>query len=210
MATTVVPAEQRVVLHNISWETYQRLLAENIDNVGARFFYDEGVLEIMVVGVAHERPNWLLSTILEIVADRMGLDYFAARSTTFQRADLEKGFEPDSCYYFERAADVQQLDRLDLTVDPPPDIVIEVDISSSSLHKFRIFAALGVPEVWRYDGERVVFYRLQQGAYAEVADSVWLPSLTASVATSFVREGREQRVSVWKRRVRQWAEANCV
>src|SRR5207247_7204794 len=103
-------------------------------------------------------------------------------STTFKREHLQKGFEPDSSFYFARVSEVGNRD-LNADVDPPPDLIIEVDVTSPSLNRFPIFAAFGVPEVWRYHRSRVTFYRLEGGGYVETASSCSLPPLTAEVAT---------------------------
>src|SRR5262249_41688514 len=133
MPATAAPPEERVLLHNISWETYERLLAENPEACGTRFFYDDGELEIMAVNAGHEGPNRTLAHIVEITAEETGRDLCALGSTTFKRKDLAKGCEPDSCYYFRRAKDVRGKDEIDLTLDPAPELIIEVDMSRSSL-----------------------------------------------------------------------------
>jgi Uma2 family endonuclease len=173
--TAIALPEHRVLLRNVSWETYERLLSENVDVLGTRFAYDEGLLEIIVVSYGHEEPNRSMVDVIVIAAEETGTDYCPAGSTTFRRRDLEKGFEPDSCYYFAQADKVRGKDKLDLAVDPPPELVIEVDITRSSLDRFRIFAAVGVSEVWRYDGERVAMFRLANGEYTEVGESIALP-----------------------------------
>jgi len=201
---TIAPPEQRVVLQNVSWETYERLLAESVESVGTRFTYDEGALEIMVVSIGHENPNRILAQLVEIVAEETRRDLHLAGSTTFKRKDLAKGFEPDSCFYIDHAEQVRGKEELDLVTDPPPDLVIEVDITGSSLSRFPIFAALGVPEVWRFDGDRVTMHRLERGRYAPIEASLALPPLTASQSTVFLDESRHEKSTVWLSRVREW------
>lgn len=208
MPMTIAPPEQRVLLRNVSWETYERLLAESIDSVGTRFTYDEGELEIMVVSIAHENPNRTLAMLVEIVAEETDRDLHRAGSTTFKRKDLAKGFEPDSCFYIGHAEQARGREELDLVTDPPPDLVIEVDITRSSLNRFPIFAALGVPEVWRFDDARVTMYRLERGRYFEIETSLALPPLTASQSTVFLDESRREKSTVWVRRVREWVRSS--
>ncbi|MBM3814187.1 MAG: Uma2 family endonuclease [Acidimicrobiia bacterium] len=208
MPATAAPPEQRVILENVSWETYERLLAENVESVGTRFTYDGGLLEIMVVGVGHEDPNRTLAALAEIVAEETRKDFRRTGSTTFKRRDLGKGFEPDSCYYFQNAPRVRGKDDLDLNEDPPPDLVIEVDITRSSLNRFPIFGAVGVPEVWRYDGERVRIYLLHGAEYQEVPASHVLPPLTAEQATLFLDQSKTQASTAWLKRVREWVRAS--
>lgn len=207
MATTLTLPEQRVLLQ-VSWETYERLLAEHVESPGTRFAYDGGRLEIMVVYVGHENPNRTLARLVEIVAEETNRDFCPAGSTTFKREDLEKGVEPDSSFYFdERAAWVRGKSELDLRVDPPPDLIIEIDITRSSLPRLPIFAALGVPEVWRYDGRRVTFYQLAEGSYVEIERSMALPPLTSRQAGVFLAESQREKNPAWLRRVREWVRA---
>lgn len=208
LMTTIAPPEQRVLLQNVSWETYERLLAESIESVGTRFTYDEGDLEIMVVSIAHENPNRTLAQLVEIVVEETEKDLHRAGSTTFKRKDLLKGFEPDSCFYISHAEQARGREELDPVTDPPPDLVIEVDITRSSLNRFPIFSAMGVPEVWRFDGARVTMYRLESGRYFEIEASLALPPLTASQTTVFLDESRQEKSSVWSRRVREWVRSS--
>ena len=205
MATVLSPSESRIILHGISWETYERLLAEHVESAGPRFTYDDGMLEIMILSVEHEKPNRTLALFVEVLAEESGIDVVRAGSTTFKREDLLKGFEPDSCFYIQHAEAVQGRKRIDLTQDPPPDLVIKIDVTSPSLPRFPIFAAVGVPEVWRYDGSRVQFFKLDGGQYVEAEHSLALPPLTAAVATRFLKESEETKSTVWLRRVREWA-----
>jgi Uma2 family endonuclease len=165
------------------------------------------MLEIMVVSAAHEKPNRTLAALVEIVAEETGRDFRRTGSTTFRRKDLAKGFQPDSCYYLDHVDLVRGKDDLDVTIDPPPDLVIEVDITRSSLDRFRILGAIGVPEVWRYDGQRVTMYRLEGARHAEVEASVALPPLTAAQATTFLKASSREKATAWLRQVREWVRA---
>ncbi len=207
MAAVATPAEQRVTLCNVSWETYERLIAEYPDIAGPCFTYDEGMLEIMVVSFEHEEPNRTLADLVGVLAEEFGIDLLRAGSVTLKRPDLHKGFEPDSCFYFANAPAVRGKKEIDPAIDPPPDLVIEVDVSRSSLPRFPIFAAFGVPEVWRYDGARVTTYRLEAGRYVETDHSLALLPLTGEVATRFLDESRQMPSTQWLRRVREWARS---
>lgn len=204
MAAVASPAEQKVILSGVSWETYQRLLNEQQDHSGARFTYDRGSLQIMVLYARHEHPNRTLALLVEVLAEEWGINVYALGSTTFQREDLLKGFEPDTCFYVAHASAVLGRE-VDLALDPPPDLIIEVDITSPSLPRFPIFAAFGVPEVWRYDGARVTIFRLESQRYVEAEHSTALPPLTGDVATRFLEESRHTRSTEWLRRVQEWA-----
>lgn len=194
--------EQRVVLHDVSWETCESLLADHLDSSAPRFAFDRGVLEIVSPSPEHEKVNRRMAQLVTILAEEMDLESEDLVSTTFRRRDLQRGFEPDSCFYFENEERIRGKTEIDLLVDPPPDLVIEIDITSTLLNKFPIYARLGVPEIWHYDGERVAIFRLEGGVYAEAAESTALPSLTSEVLSRFVKEGLALGRKVWMREVR--------
>lgn len=149
MTATLTPpeqvTEQKVILDNISWETYQRLMDERGERGKPRYAYDRGKLEIVVTSYAHERLKHNLATLVEVIAEALELDIDGAGSTTFQREDLAQGFEPDASFYIQHAARIRGQKQIDLDTDPPPELVIEIDITHPSLNKFPIFAGLGIP-----------------------------------------------------------------
>lgn len=124
MAPVLSPPTQRVILRNISWETYERLLAEHEESSSTHFTYDRGLLEIMVLSARHEAIKHTLALIVEVVAEELALDVYGVGSTTFRREDLARGFEPDACFYMQQAAQMREKDDIDPHVDPPPDLAI--------------------------------------------------------------------------------------
>lgn len=209
METIKSPAERKVILHNVRWETYERLLAEQESSSAPRFTYDRGELEIMSPSTEHEEFNRTIALLVEIFAVEAGLDVRNVGSMTFRREDLERGFEPDSCFYVQNETRVSGKTQIDLAVDPPPDLVIEVDITSPSLNKLPIYAQIGVPEVWRYDGGRLGILRLERGEYGVVLASATLPPLTSSVLSNLVDKSRVTKRRAWIREVREWAQSNA-
>ena len=205
MAAVLHLPEQKVILKGVSWETYERLLAEHEGESGTRFAYDSGILEILVPSARHEKPNRILASLVEVLTEEMALNIESLGSTTLKRPELLKGFEPDSCFYIQHAEAIRDNEEIDLTVDPPPDLVIEIDITSPSLDKFPLYAAVGVSEVWRYDGTHVTMYYLAGERYVEVTHSVVLPLLTNENATRFLEERKRVRSTVWLRAVHAWA-----
>lgn len=199
------PAEQKILLSNVSWETYERLLEDHLDSSAPRFTFDRGMLEIMSPSPEHEKLNRRIALLVQAVTEEMGVESEDLGSTTFRREDLERGFEPDSCFYIQNEEQVRGKDRIDLAVDPPPDLVIEVDITSPSINKLPIYAQLGVPEVWRYDGVKLEILRLGDARYAEVTESTVLLSLTSSVLTGLMERSKSLRRTVWLREVREAA-----
>lgn len=208
MATVLSPpeAEVKIIMENISWETYERLLAEHPNSASPRFTYDNGWLELMILSIEHERPNRTLALLVDLIAAEWSMDIARVGSNTFKREDLFKGFEPDSAFYLAaNAKAVRGKKRLDLATDPPPDLIIEIDVTSPSLPRFPIFAAVGVPEVWRYKNERVEIFVLRGEAYEETPHSLALPPVTGEVLTRFLKESEELDSPEWTRRVREWA-----
>ena len=148
-----LPANDRVVLYNVSWETYATL-RKNLGESPIRLTFDGNNLEIMSPSRWHERAKTLLGRMVEALTLELNIPVSSGGSMTFQRADLERGLEPDECYWIANETVVREKLELDLTTDPPPDLAIEVDISPSRLDRPRIYAKLQVPEIWRYTTDR--------------------------------------------------------
>jgi Uma2 family endonuclease len=197
-------AGQRVILHGISWETYEQLLSDFQDSHAAHFTYDRGALEIMVLSFKHETVNRTLAQLVSVIAEKMQVDIINAGSTTFKRRDLARGFEPDSCFYIQNEGRISGKAEIALDTDPPPDLIIEIDITSPSLNTFPVYAHIGVPEVWRYDGTRVTFFILAGEDYETAQESRALPVLTGSVVTDFLEASTQLKSTVWSRRLRDW------
>lgn len=204
MATVLSPPTPRVILRNISWETYARLLAEHEETSSTHFTYDRGLLEIMVLSAKHEAIKHTLALIVEVVAEEWELDVYGVGSTTFRREDLARGFEPDACFYLQQAAQMRGKEDIDPALDPPPDLVIAVDIPHPSLDKFPIFAALRLPEVWRYDGTHVAIATLAAYDYRTVSASCALPGVTSTVLEQFLDASMQMPRPAWLRYVREW------
>jgi Uma2 family endonuclease len=204
MAAVLSLPEQKVILKGVSWETYERLLAEHEESSGTHFTYDQGMLEIMVLSARHEEPNRTLALLVEVIAEEMGIDLRRLGSITCKREDLLKGFEPDSCFYIQHAETIDGKEDLDFPADPPPDLIIEIDITHPSLNRFPIFAAFGVPEVWRFNGERVLILQLERGQYVEIQQRLAFPLLTSEDATRFLESSKTLRSTAWLRSVRDW------
>jgi Uma2 family endonuclease len=190
LAMSLLLEQDQVILHGVSWLTFQQLLADRGESGGVLLAYDRGTVELRMPSQEHEWGKTTLTQVVEAVAFACDLHYRSLGSTTFERADLARAFEPDACFYLDHA-DVIAPDRaVDLTVDPPPDLVIEVDITRASLDKLPIYAALRVPEVWRYADRAVEIRCLAADAYTVSAGSRVLTGITAGMVTRFVDEAR--------------------
>ena len=208
METIKSPAEHRVILHNTSWVTYERLLKERGESRVPRFAYDRGELEIMSPSTEYESIAYYIGLLVALFAEEAGVDLYGAGSTTFDREDLERGFEPDACFYVRNAERVRGKPRIDLSLDPPPDLVIVVDITSPSLDKFPIYARAGIPEIWRHDGERLAIFELRGEEYNEVAESKILRPLTSEGLSGLIAQSSSLDIVTWMRRVREWSRDN--
>jgi Uma2 family endonuclease len=204
MATVASLPEQRIVLDNIPWHVYEQLLASNRDRSVPRFTYDRGRLEIMSPSAEHEELKHMVALFVEVIAEEMAINVRGFGSTTFRREDLQRGFEPDTCFYVQNATRISGKTELDLTIDPPPDVVIEVDLTNPSLEKFAIFAQLGVPEVWRCDGRQWQIFQLVGEEYVRPGQSIAFPGLTAGFITDLLGKSRTLGRLEWLRRVRTW------
>ena len=207
MPAVIAPIGQRVIVQGVSWATYTSLVADFADSRGTRMAYDQGTLEFMSSSFNHEQIADFLVDVVKAVAEAQGLDFVPAGSMTCKRDDVERGFEPDASFYLQHAAAVQGQTTINLDADPPPDMIIEVDLTHPSLDKFPIYAALGVPEVWRYVGHQVLIYRLVDAAYQQVDASMALAGVTPERLTEWVLMGLEQSRLTWIRRLRAWSES---
>jgi Uma2 family endonuclease len=202
--------EHRFVLQHVSWETYECLLADHADASTPRFTYSEGMLEIMSPSSEHEELNEVLATIADIVAEEQQVEFKRLGSTTFRRRDLKKGTEPDECFYIQNVERIRGKKEIDLTVDPPPDLVIEVEITSPAVPKLPVYARLGVPEIWLHDGRAPRILRLAGGQYENSNRSGVLPRLTESVLSEFLEQSKTLSTLNWRRVVRTWARQQQV
>jgi Uma2 family endonuclease len=153
--------EQRFLLHNISWQQYVAIGEALRDRPGLRITYDRGNLELMTTSPLHEKFKKRLARLIEVLAEEFGLAIETAGNMTFARKDIDRGMEPDDCFWIAHEADVRGRREWDPATDPPPDLMIEIEISRNLLDRMKILAALGVPEVWRFDGDSVRVLLLQ-------------------------------------------------
>jgi Uma2 family endonuclease len=192
MATVQTAAEQRVLLHDVSWKVYETLLKE-CDERPIRMTYDHGSLEIMTLSHGHERYGKLLARFIETLTFELNIPLHSGKSTTFKKVTKKRGLEPDECYWIQHERQMHGKMDFDIDTDPPPDLAIEVDITSSSLDRMSIYADLGVLEVWRFDGEALRVYHLGKGSkYTEHDRSRAFPFLPMEGVMRFLRLGDSQ------------------
>jgi Uma2 family endonuclease len=197
----------RVVLHNITWDQYEKFLDDLGDRPLARIAYDNGTLEIMTPLPEHEFFKEAISIAVQDAAEELELDYESYGSTTWRKQIKLAGAEPDNCFYFQNEAIVRGRTDLDLSGgDPPPDLVLEIDMTSKSLDRFPIYARLGVPEIWSYDSGALAIYHLQEGEYLSAQVSLALPQLPIQELPQLIEAHRKAGRRSLRRAVREWAK----
>ena len=186
MATVQMVGEQRFVFDHVNWEAYEALL-KTWQDLPVRMTYDRGDLEIMSPLLSHEQFSALLAQMVQAYTLELKIPRHSGGSTTFRQTAKQRGLEPDECYWIQHEPRMRSRKDFDPDKDPPPDLAIEVDITSSSLDRMSIYADLGVPEVWRFDGETLTFNLLQGERYEPGDRSRALPALTPAVLMRFLQ-----------------------
>lgn len=178
--------EQKIELSGISWQTYQTLLKE-LSHRRLRLTYNRGYLEIIAPSPEHERYKKVVGRFVETIAEELNVSIEPLGSTTFTRPE-HSGAEPDECFYIQNLDAVKGKTRIELNQDPPPDLVIEIDITSSSKNRFAVYADMGVPEIWKYDGNSFSINLLQNQNYVLSNQSLAFPNLPISEIVQFLQQ----------------------
>ncbi|WP_165068568.1 Uma2 family endonuclease [Paludisphaera rhizosphaerae] len=194
---------RRLVLHGVPWSQYETLL-DLFKDRSLRLTYDRGMLELMTPLPIHERYKSLFTRMIETIADELEVDYFALGSTTFASQALEQGLEPDACFLIASASRVDDWREYDPATDPPPDLAVEIDVTSDSRKRLGIYAALKVPEVWRFDGSSIVVYILRDELYSTSKQSPSFPIVPTEQLAAFVRDYRSGTDRAWIKEFRRW------
>jgi len=186
-----LPAGSFVVLPDIGWDEYEELLEQLGESRGVRTSYNDGKLQIMVVSSEHENYAWFIGSLIANIRLRLRINIRFFGASTMKKERRRKGLEPDACFYVQSAPLIGNRMRLDFSVDPPPDIAVEIDIHHGSVSKFPIYAALGISEIWRYDGEQLRIHLLKGDEYVLTTGSQALPMLTGDHLTELLTRLRE-------------------
>lgn len=202
---TQVQVEQKVQLSGISWQTYETLLKE-LSHRRLRLTYYYGNLEIMVPSPEHELYKEILGRFVETLAEELEIRIYPLGSTTFKRPELI-GAEPDKCFYVQNLNAVKGKKRIDIDRDPPPDLVVEIDITSSSENRFPVYADLGVPEIWRYHGNSFTVYQLQNQQYIPCDQSIAFPNLPITEISKFLQQAMTMDYLELVRSFRLWVRS---
>jgi Uma2 family endonuclease len=194
--------EQRVVFHHLNWQAYQQILQAIGESRCAHLIYDRGTLEIAMPLEEHEFYRELIGLFIRILVVEIGLKIKTMGSTTLNRQDLERGAEPDNAYYIQNQSRVAGK-KVNLLQDPPPDLVVEVDITNTDINKLALYASMGVPEFWRFNGQLWQIYLLQGEKYLEVEISANFPMVPKMKLYEFLAEAQQDEVAA-EQSLRQW------
>jgi Uma2 family endonuclease len=185
-----LPADTVVTFHNVSWEEYEELIDQVGEPAGLRISYADGTLKAMTISSEHEHYASFVEKLLGFVSVRLRINILSFGSATMKRKP--KGNEPDACFYVQTADTIGNRIDIDFAIDPPPDIAVEIDIHHDSQDKFSIYAAFFVPEMWRFDGNKLTIFLLEQDRYNEAEASSALPMLTSEILTQFLSRLRDE------------------
>lgn len=185
-----LPADSTLTLPRATWEDFEFLAAELGDRRDVRLSYHQGIMEITMPSPEHEEYVDLIQDLTRLLVRELGLRLESRGTALLKRELREAGAQPDGCFYIQNAAKIIGKREIDLSSDPPPDIVVEVDLSSASLGKLPIYAALGVPEIWRYDSATFEMRRLTGLEYLETKTSRAFPFLTATVMAEMLEQSK--------------------
>jgi Uma2 family endonuclease len=189
----VLVGEKRVTLRGLTWQAYQQILTALPQTRAARLTYDRGTLEISMPLEDHENSGRLIELFIRILVVELGMKIKTMGSTTLDREDLNRGSEPDNAYYIQNQPKVAGR-KVKLQEDPPPDLIVEVDITHTDIDKNRLYASMGVPEFWRYNGRELTIYQLGDDGYTEVDRSPTFPLIEKSDLYQFIEQGRQDEV----------------
>ncbi len=212
MATVIAPpeeriaeqSEQRLLLGAVEWDTYQAI-SKALTGRHVRLTYDRGTLEFMTISSTHGNLRWLLGRLVWALAEEFGLPLRGFGDMTCDRQDLERGVEPDECFYLVNEPQIRNREAIDLTRDPPPDLMLEIDVSRSSRRRIEICAAMGVPEVWQLGGETIRVHQLgPAGQYVLTAESRYFPGIRVAELITFVNRRTEMDEMSLVRAFREW------
>ncbi|MCP4698538.1 MAG: Uma2 family endonuclease [Gammaproteobacteria bacterium] len=197
-----------LLLKDISWTNYESVLGALGEERAARIAYSRGMLEIMVPLPEHEIDKEFIGDIVKIILEELEMDFWPLGSTTFKNKKMTQAIEADACFYIEHEAAVRGKSRIDLEVDPPPDLAIEIDITCRT--RFDNYQKLGVPEFWRYDGEKLEISVLRDGVYIKTAESLHFPNLPLETIPLFLAQAQRGGRNAAMRAFRAWVRTSLV
>ena len=205
IAQIQLEAGQRIVLDRIGWQEFEDILEDLGEHRHSHVAYYKGVLEFRMPLPKHERHKMLVSNLLVVLLNELGLEWESLGSTTFKNRRMQAAIEPDDCFYIQNYRAVTGMHRIDLDVDPVPDLAIEVDLTSQT--QVSAYEALGVAEIWRIRNGRLEVNLLQNGKYINSTTSQIFPSIPIIEGISlFIERSGDLPMSALCREFRVWLQ----
>lgn len=204
MVATKPLAETRTLLENLSWQTFKVMLGEMGSERKNRIAYDSGIVEIMTPLMPHENSNRIIEGFVVAMCEELGLEIKRTGSLTLTRDDLKRGGEPDSSYYIQNESLVRDKENIDLEKDPPPDLVLEIEYSRSVINKLNLYASMGIPEFWRFNGNVLRVYTLVDRQYTEVQISPTFTPIPVKEIPRFLQQAKKKGENATTRDFRAW------
>ncbi|QLE57389.1 Uma2 family endonuclease [Nostoc sp. TCL26-01] len=205
----IVPAGHQLLIKDISWSGYKHILADLGDNRNSRVSYSQGVVEIMAPLPEHEVSKKIIGNLVEILLEELDIEFWSLGSTTFDKESMNAGVEPDDCFYIQNEARVRGKNRINLSIDPPPDLAIEIDITSRT--RFNNYQALKVPELWRWNGNKLEINVLVEDKYIETNKSAIFPHLPISqVIPEYLMRSKTEGRNATMKAFRSWVREQIV
>ena len=198
----------QLILYDVNWETYEQLLEIFAERSTPRLTYYQGILELMTPLPEHETYSWTLGRLVVILSEELGLEIRGLKSTTWRAKPKQAGIEADECFYIQNEYRVRGKLNLDLRIDPPPDLAIEIELSHSSIDKMSIYAALEIPEVWRWQNQKLSIHLLnKEKKYFESETSLAFDSFPVKELIKFVKVDSQQGENAKMREFRGWVKS---
>ncbi|AFZ13276.1 protein of unknown function DUF820 [Crinalium epipsammum PCC 9333] len=196
-----------LVLYNISWEMYEQLLEVFAEHSVPRMTYYKGTLELMTPLPEHERYSWTLGRLIVALSEELGMEIMGLKSTTWRSQPQAVGKEADECFYIQNEPLMRGKLKIDLTVDPPPDLAIEIDTTHSSIDKMQVYFELKVPEIWRWKNENLIINILTNTGYIESKKSLAFASFSIKELARFMQPDSEKGENARMREFRLWVRS---
>lgn len=197
---------KNLVIPHVTWKQFETFLTTIVPENTLYITYDQGQLELMTPLPEHEYYKTVLSTFIEDIADNFNLDYECLGSTTWKREKYLAGIEPDNCFYFTHEPLIRGKLTLDLDTDPPPDLALEIDLTSKSINRFPVYARIGIPEIWCYDNQELKVYLLQDRDYQESSNSQLFPNLPLGEIPPLIEKFRLQGRKILRQQLKNWIQ----
>jgi Uma2 family endonuclease len=204
-----IPQGQKINLRDISWGEFEEILQDLGDKRNSKIAYDHGILEIMTPLPEHESNKEIIGDLIKALLEELDLEFCSLGSTTFKKQEILQGIEPDNCFYIENEAKIRGKKRIDLTIDPPPDLALEIDLTSRT-HP-NIYQALGVTELWRFENEKLQIYVLEKGQYLPSQKSSHFPTFPITkLIPEYVKKvntiGRNKTMKEFRALIREYLQ----